>query len=146
MHYETFRIIFVYENNRTMANHKKIQPTESELEILQVIWEKGEATVREVHDLLGEQKDVGYTTILKTMQIMHDKGLLDRDTSSRTHVYKPSVSQEKTQEHFLNKMIDGLYNGSAGRLVMGALGHRKLSDNDLKEIRDFLKQFEKQQP
>lgn len=129
-----------------MTNQRKIQPTESELEILQVIWQKGEATVREVHELLGGQKDVGYTTTLKTMQIMHEKGLLDRDTSSRTHVYKPNVSQKKTQEHFLNKMIDGLYNGSAGRLVMGALGHKKLSANDLREIRDYLEQFEKQQP
>jgi BlaI family transcriptional regulator, penicillinase repressor len=144
LHYDNFRTIFVYENNRTINMQKKYQPTESELEILQVLWEKGTATVREVHEVLDKQKDVGYTTTLKTMQIMHEKGLLERDTTNRTHIYAPSVSQETTQEHFLNKMIDGLYKGSAGRLVIGALGQQKISPDELQEIKEFLKQFEKQ--
>ena len=76
-----------------------IKPTESELEILQVLWDKGTASVREVHEELSKTKDAGYTTTLKLMQIMHEKELLKRDTSSKTHVYKAAVSQEKTQVH-----------------------------------------------
>ena len=105
------------------------------------MWNKGSATVREVHDILEKQKDIGYTSTLKTMQIMTEKGLLGRDTSSRKHIYAPAISREVTQGHFLGKMIDGLYNGSAGRLVIGALGHKKLSKEDVKEIQDYLNQF-----
>lgn len=141
MHYENFRIKFVYENNRTMNSEKIFQPTESELEILQVLWEKGEATVREVHEVLERTRDIGYTTTLKTMQIMTDKGLVGRDTSTRTHVYIPLVSREKTQKQFLNKMIDGLFKGSASRLVIGALDGENLSSDELREIQDYLKQF-----
>lgn len=125
-----------------MKNNKKYQPTESELEVLQVLWDKGSATVREVHDILERQKDIGYTSTLKTMQIMTEKGLLDRDTSSRKHIYVPAISREATQVHFLGKMIDNLFKGSAGRLVIGALEHEKLSEEDLKEIQDYLKQYE----
>ena len=142
MHYENFRITFVYENNRTMNSEKKIQPTESELEILQVLWEKGEATVREVHEILETTRDIGYTTTLKTMQIMTDKGLLGRDTSTRTHIYSPLVSRERTQKQFLNKMINGLFKGSASSLVLGALDGDRLSSEELQEIREFLRQYE----
>lgn len=142
MHYENFRIKFVYENNRTMNSEKTFQPTESELEILQVLWEKGEATVREVHEVLELTRDIGYTTTLKTMQIMTEKGLLDRDTRTRTHVYNPLVTREKTQKQFLNKMIDGLFKGSASRMVIGALDGESLSSEELRELQDYLKQFE----
>lgn len=125
-----------------MDNERKYHPTESELEILQVLWEKQQATVRDVHEVLEKQRDIGYTTTLKTMQIMTEKGLLERDTSARTHVYSPLVSREGTQKQFLNKMIDGLYKGSAGRLVMGALGHEKLSPEEIREIQNYLRQFE----
>jgi BlaI family transcriptional regulator, penicillinase repressor len=125
-----------------MDQERKYHPTESELEILQVLWEKSQATVRDVHEVLEKGRDIGYTTTLKTMQIMTEKGLLERDTTARTHVYTPLVSMEGTQKQFLNKMIDGLYKGSAGRLVMGALGHEKLSPEEIREIQDYLKQFE----
>jgi BlaI family transcriptional regulator, penicillinase repressor len=125
-----------------MENGKKYHPTESELEILQVLWEKGDATVRDVFEILEKGRDIGYTTTLKTMQIMTEKGMLGRDTTSRTHIYTPLVSREGTQKQFLNKMIDGLYKGSAGRLVIGALGHKRLSPEDIREIQDYLKQFE----
>lgn len=128
-----------------MDHEKKYHPTESELEILQVLWEKGQATVRDVHEVLEKGRDIGYTTTLKTMQIMTEKGLLGRDTSARTHVYSPIASREGTQKQFLNKMIDGLYKGSAGRLVMGALGHEKLSPEEIREIQDYLRQFENPQ-
>ncbi len=125
-----------------MNREKKYHPTESELEILQVLWEKGKATVREVHDVLSKTRDTGYTTTLKTMQIMTEKGLLTRDTSSRTHIYIPAVSKEQTQQHFISKMMNGLFDGSPGRLVMGALDNKKLSKDELEEIHNYLKQFE----
>ncbi len=124
---------------------KKYQPTESELEILQVLWDKGAATVRDVHDVIEQGKDTGYTTTLKTMQIMTEKGVLTRDTSSRKHVYYPVVSREECQQQFIDKMVDGLFAGSAGRLVMGALDHKKLSNDELSEIKAYLKQFEQEE-
>ena len=126
-----------------MTQNKTYQPTENELAILQILWDKGQATVREVHDVLETKKDTGYTTTLKTMQIMTEKGLLLRDTSSRTHIYEPKISREKAQRQFLGKMIDGLFSGSPGRLVMGALDHEKLSREEIREIREYLQQFEK---
>lgn len=120
----------------------KNRPTESELEILQILWNKESATVREVHEVLEKLRDIGYTTTLKTMQIMTEKGLLSRDTSSRQHIYFPLVSREECQQVFINKMVDGLFNGSASRMVMGALDNKKLSSEEISEIRDYLKQFE----
>ena len=125
-----------------MENEKKYQPTESELEILQVLWDKGSATVREVYEVLERSRDIGYTTTLKTMQIMTEKELLSRDTTTRTHIYSPAISRESAEKQFLKKMIHGLYNGSASRLVIGALGQEKLSHEELQEIRDYLSQFE----
>jgi BlaI family transcriptional regulator, penicillinase repressor len=126
-----------------MEEKKKYQPTESELDILQVLWQKGSATVREIHDVLEKQRDIGYTTTLKTMQIMTEKQLLDRDTTTRTHVYSPRISQENTQKQFLSKMKNDLFNGSASRMVIGALNHGSLSTQEIDEIREYLKQFEK---
>jgi len=113
---------------------KHIKPTESELEILRVLWEKGPSTVREVHEILGQSKDAGYTTTLKLMQIMHEKGLLERDTSNKTHVYSAAVSQENTQRQLLDKMIDTVFNGSASQLVLQALGNHKSSKEELEKI------------
>jgi BlaI family transcriptional regulator, penicillinase repressor len=123
-------------------NYRKINPTESELEILQILWDKGTATVREVHDELEKVKETGYTTTLKTMQIMTEKGLLERDTNQRNHIYSPLLSRENTQKHYLNKMIYGLFKGSASSLVIGALDHKELSDSDIQEIKDYLQQFQ----
>jgi len=125
-----------------MENDKQNQPTEGELEILQVLWEKGPSTVRDVNDILSLHKDVGYTTTLKIMQIMADKGLLERDTTQRQHVYTPTLSQEKAQNAFIQKMLNGLFSGSASSLVIGALNNRQPSSDELREIKDFLSQFE----
>jgi predicted transcriptional regulator len=127
--YETYRIMIVNKNNK---------PTESELEILQVLWERNTATVRYVHEELLKSKDAGYTTTLKLMQIMFEKGLVTRDSSSKTHVYKAAVTRENTQNLFLNKMIDSLFSGSPAQLVMQALGNHKASKEELEEIRNFL--------
>ncbi|MBZ5855810.1 BlaI/MecI/CopY family transcriptional regulator [Flavihumibacter profundi] len=126
-----------------MASTKYIKPTESELEILQVLWNKGLASVREVHEELAQTKDVGYTTTLKLMQIMNEKGLVKRDDSVKTHIYQAAVSREKTQKHLLGKMIDGLFGGSSTQLVLQALGNHKASDHELEEIQDLLNNLKK---
>jgi BlaI family transcriptional regulator, penicillinase repressor len=127
-----------------MKNNKYI-PTESELEILRILWDKKMATVREVHEILEQVKETGYTTTLKTMQNMTEKGIVERDTGERTHVYKPLVTREFAQKHFLTKMIDGLFNGSTSRMVIGALDRKPLSHEDIHEIKEYLKQFENPQ-
>ena len=125
--------------------NKHIKPTESELEILGILWEKGASTVREVHEILEQSKEAGYTTTLKLMQIMHDKGLLTRDASAKTHIYVAAVDRENTQQQLLNKMINTVYNGSATQLVMQALGHHRSSPEELEQIRQYLDEMEKKQ-
>ena len=129
-----------------MAAPKYIKPTESELEILNILWQKDTATVREVHEELAKAKDVGYTTTLKLMQIMHDKGLVKRDESMRTHVYQPAVNQQKTQKHLLDKMIDSLFGGSSTQLVLQALGSgdQKISAEEAQKIQSLLDNLKKQ--
>lgn len=126
-----------------MAIIKNNKPTESELEILQVLWQKGAATVREVNEEILKYKESGYTTTLKLMQIMFEKGLVTRDSSSKTHIYQPAVSKENTQKLFLNKMIDSLFSGSPAQLVMQALGNHKASKKELEEISNFLQSIKK---
>jgi len=121
-----------------------IKPTESELEILQVLWVKGTASVREVHEELSKTKDAGYTTTLKLMQIMNEKGLVKRDSSIKTHIYQAAVSKEKTQRHLLGKMIDTLFGGSSTQLVMQALGDHKASAEELVEIEKMIIELKKQ--
>lgn len=123
---------------------KYIKPTESELEILQVLWQKGNASVREVHEELSKVKEAGYTTTLKLMQIMHEKGLVKRDASFKTHIYQPAVSKEKTQRHMLGKMINSLFGGSPTQLVMQALGDHKATVEELDEIQKLLDELKKQ--
>ena len=122
-------------------NNPNIKPTEGEMEILQVLWKKGNCTVREVHEALNK-KDSGYTTTLKLMQIMHEKGLVDRDTSSKTHIYRSLVNQEQTQQQMVNKMIDNVFNGSAARLVMQALGNKTASQEEIDLIKAYLDKLE----
>jgi BlaI family penicillinase repressor len=124
-------------------NNKQIKPTESELEILQVLWEKERATVREVHEELSAYKDSGYTTTLKLMQIMFEKGLVKRDDSNKTHIYSPNVSREKTQQQMVGKMVDALFGGSATQLVMQALGSSQPSKEELEEIQKLLNDLKK---
>jgi len=119
------------------------KPTESELEILQILWEKGACTVRDVHEILEQNKNAGYTTTLKLMQIMLEKGLVERDASSKTHIYKAVANQQKTQQHLVNKMIDNVFNGSAARLVMQALGNHQASKDELDAIKKYLDELGK---
>ncbi len=123
---------------------KNTKPTESELEILQVLWDRQSATVRTVHEELSKTKDSGYTTTLKLMQIMFEKGLVTRDDSNKTHIYQPAVSREKTQKQFLNKMINTLFAGSPANLVLQALGGHAASEEELEKIELLITQLKKQ--
>lgn len=122
---------------------KKLKPTESELEILQILWEKEQATVREVHEELSKTKDSGYTTSLKLLQIMFEKGLVTRDDSNKTHIYQPAVTKQKTQKQLLDKMINTLFAGSSTQLVLQALGNQKTSKDELEEIQKYLDNLKK---
>jgi BlaI family penicillinase repressor len=121
----------------------EIKPTESELEILQVIWKKGQCTVRDVHEELAKSKDAGYTTTLKLMQIMHDKGLVERDTTSKTHLYKALITREQAQQTALDKIISTVFKGSTSDLVIQALGHHRASKDEIDAIKNYLDQFGK---
>jgi predicted transcriptional regulator len=127
-----------------MSINKNLKPTESELDILQILWDKETATVREVHEELSLNKDSGYTTTLKLLQIMFEKGLVTRDDSNKTHIYKPAISKEKTQKQFLNKMINTLFAGSSTELVLQALGNQKASKDELAEIQKYLDNLKNQ--
>jgi predicted transcriptional regulator len=125
-----------------MKNSKQNKPTESEMEILQILWEQGPSTVREVHEILSEKKEVGYTTTLKLMQIMNEKGLLTRNDESKSHVYSAAVKQQSIQKQVVGKMIEGLFKGSSASLVMHALGNHRASKEEIREIKKYLDEIE----
>ncbi len=122
-----------------MIKNKIIKPTEGELEILSVLWDKGEASVRTVFEELNKTKESVYTTTLKLMQIMLEKKFVTRDGSSKIHVYKPAITREKTQRQFLGKMINGLFAGSSAQLVLQALGDHQPGREELEEIETLIK-------
>jgi len=119
------------------------RPTESELEILSILWNRREATVKEVHDELSKTKESGYTTTLKLMQIMHEKGLVSREKEGKTHIYSPAYSAEKTRTQLLDKLMDAAFGGSAMKLVMQALGNKKTTKEEIKELKDYLDKIER---
>ena len=125
-----------------MLSKKKLKPTESELEILQVLWDAGPSSVRFVNEKLNETKEQGYTTTLKLMQIMNDKGLTVRDTGQRTHVYTAKVLEEETKGKLLQFFINKTFKGSATNLVMQALGSQDTSKDELEEIKALIKKLE----
>lgn len=139
--------IFVYTtklfvNNGGVVKENTQKPTTSELAILRVLWERGASTVREVMDALTGEKEMGYTTVLKFLQIMHEKKLVRRDESGRTHVYAAATPAEKMQRRLVGDMLDKVFSGSVSRLVMHALGARKTSASELQEIRNLLDALE----
>ncbi len=123
---------------------KSIKPSEGELGILQVLWEKGASSVRDVHEALG--KDGGYTTTLKLMQIMLEKGLLRRDAGSKVHIYEAAVRQDQVQRQAVSRIIDTVFKGSAMNLVMQALGSQKTSADELEQIRKYLDEISATKP
>lgn len=114
------------------------KPTDSEVEILHVLWENGPSTVRQVHEHLSRSRDLGYTTALKLMQIMHEKKLLSRTEEARSHVYAAQLTEADAQRDLLNRFVDTAFRGSAMKLVMQALGDSKASPAELDEIRKLL--------
>ncbi|THD31988.1 MAG: BlaI/MecI/CopY family transcriptional regulator [Flavobacterium johnsoniae] len=120
------------------------EPTKSELEILQVLWQFGPSTVRFVNDQLNEQKRaVQYTSTLKLMQIMTEKGMLVSDKTQMKHVYSPAIEEKKTKGFLLEKFVDSLYNGSSSSLVMQLLGNKKTTQEEIEEIRSLLDKLDK---
>lgn len=125
---------------------ENIRPTESELEVLQILWQAGPSTVRQVNERLLEKREVGYTTTLKIMQIMHEKGLLSREKSGKTHIYSSQIRQDDTQRVLLNRFVQRAYGGSAMQLVMQALGNHEASPEEIDQIRAYLDQLENNPP
>lgn len=126
-----------------MAKSELPRPTEAELAILRVLWERGPSTVREVTEALQDERGTGYTTTLKLLQIMTDKGLVQRDESSRAHAYEAVASAETTQRQLVSDLLDRAFGGSARQLVLQALSAKRASPDELAEIRCLLDEFEK---
>jgi len=124
-----------------MARHKVPGPTDRELAILGILWNNGPSTVRQVNEEMNQQQRTGYTTTLKLMQIMTEKGLLVRDDSKFQHVYKPAVSEEKTQKQVVGNLLEKVFSGSAEKLVMRALSTKKVSAKELAKIRKMIDQM-----
>jgi len=129
-----------------MSNTSIPRPTNSELEILRVLWSRGPATVRDVHETISSGKPgaTGYTTILKLMQIMTEKGLLERDEAERAHIYKTKVTREKTQRAIVGHMLDRVFAGSASDLMLQALASKPTSPGEIRELRELLARYEKE--
>ena len=117
------------------------RPTDAELAILRVLWERGASTVRQVHEALADTRETGYTTTLKLMQIMADKGLVKRNETARTHVYTANAGQEQTQRQLVQDLVDRAFGGSAAQLVLRALSGDGATDAELKEIRKLIDDY-----
>lgn len=124
---------------------KKTRPTDAELEVLNVLWQHGPCSVRFVNDKMNENKEVGYTTTLKIMQIMLEKGLADRDTSSKKHLYEAAIPQETTQQHLLKKLADMAFGGNSIQLAMRALDDQRASQEEIDSLRQLLDDLENKQ-
>jgi BlaI family transcriptional regulator, penicillinase repressor len=125
-----------------MVDRQPPRPTDAELAILSVLWERGPSTVRDVHDELNEHAPTGYTTVLKLLQIMTEKGLVVRDETERAHVYEARYSEQKTQRQLLSDLVDRAFGGSAAKLVLQALSGRKANSDELNAIRNLLDRLE----
>ena len=124
----------------------KVQPTPSELEILQVLWTRGPSTVREIHEELSKEKEIGYTSALKFLQIMTTKGLVERTEDQRAHVYSATQPAEKTKQQFANDVLQRVFRGSTSQLMQHALSGRRSSKSELDEIRRLLDEYERKLP
>ena len=111
------------------------RPTDAELAILRILWERGPSTVRQVHDILGRERQAAYTTALKLLQIMTEKGLVERDERDRTHIYRARLSEETTQRQLVRDLVDRAFGGSSSKLVMQALATKRASAEELRDIR-----------
>lgn len=124
--------------------NKDIIPTKTEMDVLQILWENGPSTVRFVHDKLNEQKEaVIYTSTLKLMQVMKEKGMLNRDETNMKHIYSPALQEDKVKGNLLGRFVDSMFNGSASNLMVAFLGNDKTSDEELKKMKELLEKMEK---
>ena len=121
------------------------KPTDAELEILQVLWENGPSSVRFVNDHLTGRREIGYTTTLKFLQIMHEKGLVGRNTDARSHIYEAAIERDVTQRNLLGTFVDNVFSGSAMDLVMQALGNHKASKDELGQIKALIEKMEREE-
>ena len=121
---------------------QKIKPTEAELDILAILWEQGPSSVRYVNDKLNMTRRVGYTTTLKQLQIMHEKGLVSRNSDGRTHIYAAAHDKEVTQKQLLDRLLNTAFGGSASKLVMQVLGNHSSSSKELEEIKALIDKLE----
>ena len=125
-----------------MARNSDFKPTDRELTILRILWDNGPCTVRKVNEIMSRDTNTGYTTTLKLMQIMTEKGLLSRDDSKFKHVYKPAVTEEKAQKQLVGELLDKAFSGSAEKLVMRALSAKRVSSKELARIKVLLENIE----
>lgn len=125
-----------------MSKNKKQQPTASELAILAILWDQGPLPVKAIHEKLSEEKEVVYTTILKTMQVMMDRGFLDRESQGRKHIYRAVIAREDTQDSLLDSFMNRAFGGSAKALAMRALGNYHTSKEDLAELKALINKIE----
>jgi len=123
-------------------SRKQLKPTESELEILQILWEEGPASVRTVNEILSRHREVGYTTTLKIMQIMLDKGLVVRNTDARSHIYAAGVKENDIQNQLLGRFLEATFRGSASKLVVQLLGNHNATQEELEVIKALIEQIE----
>ena len=128
-----------------MRRQTKLKPTEAELEILSLLWERGAMTVREVHEVLNEIRPTAYTTALKMLQIMTEKSLVERDDSNRAHVYQAKVEQATTERDFAEDLLDRVFGGSATKLMIRVLEAKPASENELEEIRQLIDEAERRE-
>ena len=128
-----------------MKDKKQMDPTPAELAILQILWRDGAATVRMVHDELAKEKEVVYTTTLKTMQVMCEKGMLERQIEGRKHFYRAKVEEDETQNALLDRFLNKTFGGSALRMVMKALGNYQTSEEEIKTLKNYIDDIEKNQ-
>jgi BlaI family transcriptional regulator, penicillinase repressor len=120
------------------------KPTDAELEVLRVLWQRGPSTVRQIHDVVDQHKARGYTTILKTVQIMTAKGLVVRDTSARSHVYRPRHTEDRTQRQLVRDLIDRAFGGSAAKLMLQVFGTKAASPREVAELQALLAERRRQ--
>ena len=125
-----------------MTRQKRLGPTEREMEILNILWQRGPSTVRQVNEVMNARQETGYTTTLKLMQIMVTKGLLSRDDSQFKHLFEAAVSEESTQKQLVGNLLDRVFSGSTEKLVMRALSAKKVSKKDLGRIRELIDRME----
>jgi predicted transcriptional regulator len=125
--------------------HQLPRPSEGELELLRILWERGPSTVRDLHEEIANRRNVGYTSVLKLLQIMTEKGLVAREEAGKAHIYHPAASQHETQDQLVRDMSERLFAGSAAQLAMRALAMEPVNDEELEELRNLIERKRQRQ-